>query len=107
MKKIVYSHEYKDKIAQLRKYLDIQFGEEVRKTKMKEINKRIHQVAKFENIGLSVREIFGIDCDYSYIYAVGNYIFYTQNEETLYVIDIYNEREDIMWKMFGIKTSLD
>lgn len=43
----------------------------------------------------------------AYPYAVGNYIFYTQSEDTLYVIDIYNEREDVMWKMFGIKTSMD
>ena len=30
-------------------------------------------------------------------------MFYRIDEEIIYISDIYNECEDFMWKMFGIK----
>lgn len=36
-----------------------------------------------------------------------NYIFYRIEEEIIYVTDIYNEREDFMWDMFGIRLRTD
>lgn len=31
-----------------------------------------------------------------------NYVFYRVDDDIIYVVAIYNEREDFMWKMFGI-----
>lgn len=36
-----------------------------------------------------------------------NYVFYRVDSEEIYVTDIYNEREDFMWKMFGIRLRTD
>ena len=36
-----------------------------------------------------------------------NYIFYRIEEGIIYVTDIYNEREDFMWDMFGIRLRTD
>lgn len=40
--KIVYSPEYRRKISELKKYLDIQFGVSVRKKVLRQITDRIH-----------------------------------------------------------------
>ena len=36
-----------------------------------------------------------------------NYVFYRIEEGIIYVTDIYNEREDFMWDMFGIRLRTD
>ncbi len=105
MKKIIYTPDYKVKIRKMRHNLEDQFGSEVSREILKKINDRIHSIQVHEDIGLSCREVFRVDTDYQYIYAAKNYIFYRIDEEAIRIINIYDEREDIMWKVFGIKTT--
>ena len=105
MKKIIYSPDYKAKIKKMRQELDRQFGEKTRQEIFKKINDRIHSIRDHEDIGLSCRDVFCVDTDYQYIYAAKNYIFYRIDDEAIRIVKIYDEREDIMWKMFGIKTT--
>ena len=104
MKKIIYSPDYRAKIRKMRQELDRQFGEKTRQEILKKINNRIHSIQEHEDIGLSCRDVFCVDTDYQYIYAAKNYIFYRIDDEAIRIVKIYDEREDIMWKMFGIKT---
>lgn len=105
MKKIIYSPDYKAKIRKMRRELDRQFGSETRQEIFKKINDRIHSIQDHEDIGLSCREVFCVDTDYQCIYTAKNYIFYRIDEDAIRIVKIYDEREDIMWKMFGIKTT--
>ena len=107
MKKLVYSPSYKEKIIKLRSYLDFKFGSDVRIKILKKLDKRIHMLQRFEAMGISVREIYGVDCDYYCIYVVRSYVFYKFDNTTIYILNIYNEREDFMQKMFGLKTIAD
>ena len=107
MKKLVYSPDYKEKIVKLRQYLDLRFGMEVRKKTFKTINNRIHLLQRFESMGISVREVYDIDCDYFCVYVAKNYVFYKFDSDTIYIVNIYNEREDFMQKMFGVRQALD
>ena len=106
MKSIEYSPDYKEKITEIRKYLDFQFGNRTREKIMRELDAKIHLLQMHENMGISVRDNYGVDCDYLCIYAVRNYIFYRVDDDRIYIVNIYNEREDFMQKMFGIKTTL-
>ncbi len=101
MKTLLYSQDYKEKLQALRKYLDFQFGISVRKEVLLKLNKQIHLLQDHEKMGHSVREMFGIDCDYYYLYAAKNIIFYRFDEQHIYIVNMYNEREDYMQKMFG------
>ena len=105
MKKIVYSPDYKEKLIDLRRNLDFQFGEDVRKRVMKALDARIKMLRTYENMGISIRTNYGVDCDYLCLYAEKNYIFYTVDEDCIYIVNMYNEREDFMQKMFGIRTT--
>ena len=105
MKSIEYSPDYKEKITEIRKYLDFQFGNRTREKIMRELDAKIHLLQMHENMGISVRDNYGVDCDYLCIYAVRKYIFYRVDDDRIYIVNIYNEREDFMQKMFGIRTT--
>ncbi|MBQ7416730.1 MAG: type II toxin-antitoxin system RelE/ParE family toxin [Acidaminococcaceae bacterium] len=107
MKKLAYSPHCKEKIVKLRKYLDFHFGTQVRRKVFKEIDERIHLLQRFESMGISIREVYDIDCDYFCVYVAKNYVFYRVDSDTVYIVNIYNEREDFMQKMFGIELVKD
>ena len=68
---------------------------------------RIHLLQRFESMGISIREVYDIDCDYFCVYVAKNYVFYRVDSDTVYIVNIYNEREDFMQKMFGIELVKD
>lgn len=39
------------------------------------------------------------------LYVQYNYAFYRIEENVVRITDIFNKREDFMWKLFGIKTT--
>ena len=104
MKKIVYSQDYKEKLEVLRDWLDLRFGRSTRAKHMAEIKKRLTSLKQSPAQGMSVRAMFGVDSDYEFIFVSHNYIFYYQNEEVIYIVNIYDDREDFMYKLFGIRT---
>ncbi len=67
MKKIKYSQDYRDKIRIMKKDLDTRFDKDVRLAVFKKINDRIQSIKENEEIGISVREMFGVDTDYQVI----------------------------------------
>lgn len=51
---------------------------------------------------MSVSSMYGIECDYRYIYAGGNYLFYRIERDKIIIAEMFDEREDFMYKIFGI-----
>lgn len=105
MKKLVYSYRYKVKLKEIKRYLEIRFGNMVSKRTLREITDKLHYLQQYENSGVSIRELFGINTDYRYVYVAHNYVFYRSEADSIYIVNIYNEREDYMMKLFGIKTT--
>ena len=62
-------------------------------------------VYEFPNQGISVRSMFGINSDYEFIFVSHNYIFYYQDDKAIHIVNIYDDREDFMYKLFGIRTT--
>ena len=104
MKRIFYSPKYRKKLIKLKKRVEIQFGQEISKKVLRSITDRIHQLGQFEELGVSVRELYGVDTDYRYVYVAHNYVFYRLVEDYIRIIDIYNEREDFMLSLLGISS---
>ena len=105
MKRIVYSPDYKEKLEVLRDWLDLRFGKNTRVKHMAEIKARLVSLKEFPTQGMSVRAMFGVDSDYEFIYVSHNYIFYYQDENIIHIVNIYDDREDFMYKLFGIRTT--
>ena len=104
MKKLVYSPQYRRKILEIKKYLDIRFGADIRKKALRMITDRLHQLQKYEEIGVSLRDLYGINTDYRYVFVAHNYVFYYYDAEIVRIVNIYNEREDFMLDLFGISS---
>ena len=49
----------------------------------------------------SVEKMIGIPSPHFLLHVEHNYVFYRIDGNIIYIVDIYNEREDFMWKMFG------
>lgn len=74
---------------------------------IKEMMRSIRDLKYFENKGASVESALGISCDYRMLYVKSNYVFYQIRDDVIKIVDIYNEKEDFMWKLFGIKTTTE
>lgn len=107
MKKLLYSPDYTEKIKTLKIYLDNQFGSDVRKRVIKDIGIKVRSLRDNENIGYSVRDMYGVDTDCLCFFIRKNYVFYKVDDDCIYIINIYNEREDFMRNLFGIRTASD
>ena len=104
MKKLVYSPLYKRKLSEIKKYLDIQFGADIRKKALRRITDRLHQLQEYEESGVSLKELYGINTDYRYVFVAHNYVFYRITADSIRIINIYNEREDFLLDLFGISS---
>ncbi len=71
---------------------------------IKEMIKSIRDLQRFENKGVSVESVLGIPCNYKMLYVQHNYVFYQIEADIIKITDICNEKEDFMWKLFGIQT---
>ena len=104
-KKLKYSPDYAEKMRGLKKYLDFQFGTDVREKVIKRIGSRVRSLREHEQQGISVRDMYGVDTDCLCIFVAKNYVFYRIEPDCIHVVNIYNEREDFMMDLFGIKTT--
>lgn len=107
MKKLKYSPDAREKLIQIKQYVTQKFGADTAGKVMKEMTKSIRDLQRFEEKGLSVENVLGIPCDYRMLYVRHNYVFYQIEADAIKITDIYNEREDFMWKLFGIKTATE
>ena len=105
MKKVEYSLIAKNKLINLRKDLTERFGAEVSRKNVKKITEAARGLGTFEEKGISVSSMYDIECDYRYLYVGHNYLFYRIEAERIIIVDMFDEREDFIWKLFGINTT--
>ena len=104
MKKIEYSKIVREKLNRLKADLGQDFGAEVSKKSVKKITDAVRGLEKFEKKGISVSSMYNIECDYRYLYINHNYVFYRIESEKIIIVEMFDEREDFMYKLFGIST---
>ena len=94
MKKILYSPNAIEKLQKIKWNIRVKYGVQISNRIIKNILSAIKELRIYENKGSSVARMTGIPCEYRMIFTEHNYVF-------------YNEKEDFMWKLFGIKTISD
>lgn len=73
---------------------------------MGNITNGIRQLEIFPQLGTRISAHYDIECDYSYIFVENNYFFYRmKGKDTILILEMFNEKEDFMWKLFGIVTT--
>ena len=62
----------------------------------------VRRLEQFADSGVQIAEMYDIDTDYWYIYVNHNYFVYRIEDDKVIVVQIFNEKEDFMQKLFGI-----
>ena len=101
MRKINYTPDYRERLVQLRDDLDMKYGRETRQKILAEIDRSLKHLKQYPFLGISVRAMYGIDCDYYFIHITKNVIFYEVDEQEIKILNMYNEREDYIIKFLG------
>ena len=105
MKRLEYSPDAAQKLQNIKRDVTMNFGADVAKRVVSNMTKELRRLQEFEESGISVAKTLGVPCDYLMVYTEHNYAFYRITEESIYIIDILHEREDFMWKLFGMRTT--
>ena len=104
MKKIEYSQNVRSKLKELKIKLTENFGADAAKRSLKKITDAVRGLEIFEEKGIAVSAMYDIDCDYRYLYVAHNYIFYRIEKSRIVIVEMFDDREDFMYKLFGIIT---
>lgn len=106
MVRLEYSQIVRKKLINLKNELLKSYGEKETGKIIKKITKGVRQLEIFPQSGISVSSNYDIDCDYHYIFVEHNYFFYRiKDKNTVLILDMFNEKEDFMRRLFGIVTT--
>ncbi len=107
MKRIVYSPEAIKKIREIYRSVRSEHGEEKAREVKRAITGRIRLLKTMEKQGISMYEMYGVLPDYRKLYVQHNHVFYLIEDKTIRIVGVYHEKEDFMWKLFGIQSDDD
>lgn len=102
MKKAEYSQIVRLNLQTLRTELTKRFGAEISQKAVKQITKAARGLGDFEGKGIQVSAIYDIECEYRYLFVSHNYLFYRIEKDRIIIVEMFDEREDFMQKIFGI-----
>jgi len=105
LKKIKYTPDAADKLRELKKTISLQYGEDKAKDVIKKITDAIKGLCENEKKGSDVAMMFDVVSDYRYLVISRNYVFYRIEDKYIKIINLYHEKEDFMWQLFGIDTT--
>lgn len=52
-----------------------------------------------------MREKYDLDCEYHMLFIEHNYFIYRIMDDMIMILEIFNEKEDFMYQLFGIVTT--
>jgi plasmid stabilization system protein ParE len=102
LKNIEYSQIVRQKLKNLRAELKENFGEDFSIRTIREITAAIRRLEVFCESGTKLSNMYDIDTDYYYIFVKHNYFIYRIETDRIIIVQMFNEREDFMNKLFGI-----
>lgn len=105
--KVEFSQIVRHKMKILKMYLTEQFGLETAQKSLKLIMESARNLTVYPQQGIKLSSVFDVDTDFRCLYVKHNYLFYYIEDNKVIVSEMFDEREDFMFKLFGIKTLSD
>ena len=107
-RKIVYSEIALSKRKAIKKDIKEKYGKERANIFSGYISETLAELKQFPEMGVSMREKYDLDCDYYMLFVEHNYFVYRILDDMIMILEIFNEKEDFMYQLFGIvSTSQD
>jgi hypothetical protein len=66
------------------------------------MTKAVRRLEEFSDSGVDISQMYDVDTDYFYIYANHNYFIYRIEGDKVIIVQMFNEKEDFMMKLFGM-----
>ncbi len=100
--KLEYSQIVRRRLKALKLYLSEQYGEDLAKSAVKKITDRARELQDNPELGISLAVKYEIDTDFRSLYVNHNHLFYYKEGNTIIVAEMFGEKEDFMYKLFGV-----
>ncbi len=104
-RKIVYSEIALSKRKAIKKDIKERYGKERADKFSEHISGKLTELKKFPELGISLREKYKFDCDYYMLFVEHNYFIYRILDDLILILEIFNEKEDFMYQLFGVVTT--
>lgn len=104
-RKIVYSEVALSKRKAIKREIKQKYGKEQADKFSCHISRVLAGLKQFPGMGASMREKYELDCDYYMLFIEHNYFIYRISEDSIVILEIFNEKEDFMRQLFGIITT--
>lgn len=109
MASIKLSKAVQKKLADLQIRLIEIGGAKKGKERMTKVMSAVSNLDFFPEAGIPIRMIYDVETNfekYYVFYAEKNYFFYYIEDDVVYIVEMYDEREDVAEKFLGIHTTL-
>lgn len=91
-----------EKLHLLKEYLTDEYEEKTAVRILAHIADMIERLKSFPESGVNISRQYAIDTVYWYLFTDHNYFVYRFDANTITVIQMFNEKEDFMKKLFGL-----
>jgi hypothetical protein len=105
--RLEFSQIVEEKLALLRMKLVEICGEKIGKQRLAKIMSGIGKLELFPFAGIPISVVYDVEPKfekYYMIYIGKNYFLYYIEDDVVYIVEMYDEREDMAGKFFGIHT---
>lgn len=104
-KKIAYSAVALSKRKAIKRDVKAKHGQNVADRVSNHISQALAELKEFPEMGIPMREQYDLDCDYYMLFVEKNYFIYRILDDMIMILEIFNEKEDFMYQLFGIVTT--
>ena len=103
--KIAYSTTALLKRKAIKRELREKFGGSIAAKVSEHISSTIAALKEFPQMGVSLKTNYHLDCDYYILFVEHNYFVYRIQGDVILILEVFNEKEDFMYQLFGIQST--
>lgn len=103
MLKVEYSKIVLRKLQAIKNKICAGFGEDVATKKLTHLVDTLDNLALSSNPGESMEDRYGVKTDYRYVIVTPNIFILSVKNDKVVIKQVFNEKEDFIYKMFKIK----
>lgn len=107
LREIEYSKIVRTKLMNLRIELTTEYGDIFSKKVIGKMTKAVRSLEIYCDMGIRISDEYEVETDYRYIFVNHNYFIYRYDDKRVIIVNMFNENEDFMMKLFGISGRTD
>ncbi|MBE5969670.1 MAG: hypothetical protein E7242_05500 [Lachnospiraceae bacterium] len=105
MHNVIIEKEVQHQLLDLKNYLLNAHGKAIGTSRFSEIMSSLDNLQYFADIGSNIKEKYNVKCpdNWFLLYSNMNYFIYSKNDSTITILKMYNNKQDFIYDLFGVK----